>query len=265
MKWFSAFCAAAFDVFRLPSANRKLNAQLAEMDTHPAFEDIRKLDTENLKALAAAEWQRSKDLDDKLSKLTAVLSVALTISGVVTKMVADGLSSSLLGTLTMLLMFLAMVFFFVGALVGFGGLRPKPKFGYGGTYLRILAEGGDRADAELKGVASSFQVANAIRANFGSAAIDLIRNGIIAFALGIALSAFAPAPSPAPATPDAGSAPLSPTAPSPPSVEGAAAERTPDTEAMVTPPDLQTLDATPAAPSDLPPASAQPAPVAAPE
>lgn len=265
MKWFSAFVAAAFDVFRLPSANRKLNAQLEEIDTHPAFEDIRKLDTENLKALAASEWQRSKDLDDKLSKLTAVLSVALTISGVVTKMVADGLSSSLLGTLAVLLMFLAMVFFFIGALVGFGGLRPKPKFGYGGTYLRILAEGGDRADAELKGVASSFQVANAIQANFGSAAIDLIRNGIVAFALGIALSAFAPAPSHAPATPDAGSAPPSPTTPSPPDVAGAAPGQTPDPEAMVAPSVLQTLDTTPASAADLPPASTQSPPVAAPD
>lgn len=263
MKWFYAFVAAAFDVFRLPSANRKLAAQLEEMDTHPAFEDIRKLDTENLKALAATEWQRSRDLDDKLSKLTAVLSVALTISGVVTKMVADGLSSSLLGTLAVLLMLLAMVFFFIGALVGFGGLRPKPKFGYGGTYLRILAEGGDTAAAELKGVASSFQVANAIQANFGSVAVDLIRNGIITFALGIALSVFAPAPSTAPATP-AFEPPFA-TTPSPPDVEGAAPAQTPDTEAMVAPPVLQTFDATPAAPSDLPPASAQPAPVAAPE
>jgi hypothetical protein len=66
------------------------------------------------------EWQRSKDLDDKLSKLTAVVSGALTISGIVTKMVADGMSSSIIGMCAVLLMFLSMVFVFCGALVGFG-------------------------------------------------------------------------------------------------------------------------------------------------
>lgn len=192
MNWFSPFWSSATDVLRLWPANRKLNEQLEQLDTHPAFEDIRKLSIDNLKALAGTEWQRSKDLDDKLSKLTAVLSIALTISGVVTKIVSDGMPSTLLGTLAFMLMFLAMLFFFFGALIGFGGLRPKPKFGYGGTYLRILQEGGEGAEEELKGVVSSFQVANAIQANYGSAAIDLIRNGIITFALGIALSALVP-------------------------------------------------------------------------
>lgn len=192
MKWFGPYWSSATDVLRLWSANRKLNEQLEQINNHPAFDDIRKLNVDNLKALAASEWQRSKELDDKLSKLTAVLSIALTISGVATKMVSDGMSSTLFGTLAIVLMLLAMVFLFFGTLIAFGGLRPKPKFGYGGTYLRILQEGGEKAEEELKGVVSSFQVANAIQANYGSAAIDLIRNGIIAFAAGIALSALAP-------------------------------------------------------------------------
>jgi hypothetical protein len=191
MKWFGAFWTSATDVFRLRSANRKLNEQLDELDTHTAFDDIRKLNMDNLKDLAASERQRSKDLDEKLSKLTAVLSIALTISGVATKMVSDSISTTSYGTLAIILMFLAMFFLFCGTLIGFSGLRPKPTFGYGGTYLHILQVGGETAEKELKGVVSSFQVANAIRANYGSAAIDLIRNGVIAFALGIALSAWA--------------------------------------------------------------------------
>ncbi len=191
MKWFGAFWASATDVLRLWSANRKLNEQLEKLDTHAAFDDIRKLNVDNLKALAASERQRSKDLDEKLSKLTAVLSIALAISGVATKMVSDGISSTSYGTLAIILMFLAMFFLFCGTLIGFSGLRPKPTYGYGGTYLHILQVGGETAEKELKEVVSSFQVANAIRANYGSVAIDLIRNGVIAFALGIALSSWA--------------------------------------------------------------------------
>ncbi len=191
MKWFGAFWTSATDVLRLWSANRKLNEQLEELDTHAAFDDIRKLNVDNLKALAASERQRSKDLDEKLYKLTAVLSIALAISGVATKMVSGDISSTWYGTLAIILMFLAMFFLFCGILIGFSGLRPKPTYGYGGTYLHILQVGGETAEKELEGVVSSFQVANAIRANYGSAAIDLIRNGVIAFALGIALSAWA--------------------------------------------------------------------------
>lgn len=191
MKWFGPFWTSATDVLRLRSANRKLNGQLEDLENHAVFDAIRKLNVDNLQALAASERQRSKDLDEKLSRLTAVLSIALTISGVATKMVSDGMSSTLSGTLAIILMFLAMIFLFFGTLIGFSGLRPKPTYGYGGTYLHILQVGGKSAETELREVVSSFQVANAIQANYGSAAIDLIRNGVIAFALGIALSAWA--------------------------------------------------------------------------
>ena len=195
--WWQSFWESATDVFRLLSANYKHHKKLDAIEKDPEFigrdpefAAICSLNMDKLESLVDSESQRAKDLDEKLSKLTSVLSITLMISGVATKMISDGMSSTLPGTLAILLFFLAMAFLFCGVLIGFGGLRPKPRFGYGATYLHSRQEGGEKAEKVMKVVVSSYQVANLIRSNNASAASDLIRNGIITFWLSIALSVF---------------------------------------------------------------------------
>ncbi len=193
--------------------NRKLERQLEAWETAPDFEDIRALDTDQLTKYLETEWTRAKELDEKLNKLTAALSVAVTLGGVVSKTIFDGLAPTPAKTGIAILLFVSMGMFLFGALIGFSGLRPKPRYGYGAGYLRIIAQGGDRAANEIRGAASGFQIMNAIRSNEASTAIGLIRNGVIVFTLAIAASFFAPAAgrdTSVPAISTAGTTPVQP-------------------------------------------------------
>jgi hypothetical protein len=181
---------SAIDPIRLIGANRILERQLDNLDTDPAFADIRALSESDLKDYVQSEWTRSKELDDKLAKLTAVLSVALTVGGTVAKIIVDGFGVSYLATLVVIVMLASMACFLAGALIGFRGIQPKSRYGYGAAYLVMVAKGGDEAQRAMIAAASAFQVSNAIRSNQASAAVDLVRNGIVLFGLAIAVSLF---------------------------------------------------------------------------
>jgi len=181
-----------FDVFRMPFVNRQVTKRLIEIDTHPSFEQIRLLSDDDIKKYVDSEWVRAKELDDKLSKLTASLSVALTIGGAVAKTIVDGLAPSTAKFVILALLFFSMTFFLYGSIIGFRGLRPKPRYGYGPKFMNLVAAGGETGRRTLNHAAAGFEVYNMIRANEASAAIDLIRNGIILFAIAAAISFVAP-------------------------------------------------------------------------
>ncbi|RWB94991.1 MULTISPECIES: hypothetical protein [unclassified Mesorhizobium] len=185
-----------FDAFRTPLVNRRIAKRLQSLDSHESFSDIRSLSDGDIKKYVDSEWTRAKELDDKLSKLTASLSIALTVGGAVAKTIVDGLAASPIKIAVLTLLFLSMVFFLYGAILGFRGLRPKPRFGYGAKFMNAVEAGGEDARKTLNEAAASFEVLNMIRANEASAAIDLIRNGIIFFAVAMALSFVAPPKSP---------------------------------------------------------------------
>ncbi len=173
--------------------NRNLERRLEAWKTAPDFADIRALNTDQLAKYFETEWTRAKELDEKLNKLTAALSVAVTVGGVVSKTIFDGLAATPAKTAVAVLLFVSMGMFLFGAMIGFSGLRPKPRYGYGAAYLRIIAQGGDDAVNESMKAASGFQIMNTIRSNEASTAIGLIRNGVVVFTLAIAISFFAPA------------------------------------------------------------------------
>ncbi|CBS88382.1 hypothetical protein [Azospirillum lipoferum] len=173
--------------------NRNLERRLESWNTAEDFADIRALDTSQLEKYLETEWTRAKELDEKLNKLTAALSVAVTVGGVVSKTIFDGLAATPAKTAIAVLLFVSMGMFLFGAMIGFSGLRPKPRFGYGAGYLRVIAKGGDEAADEIVKAASGFQIMNTIRSNEASTAIGLIRNGVVVFTLAIAASFFAPA------------------------------------------------------------------------
>jgi hypothetical protein len=179
------------DAIKYLIANSRIKKQLDDWEHSPEFSDIRRLEESVLKTYIESEWVRAKELDEKLNKLTASLSIAVTVGSVVAKAIFDGLESSPLKTIALILSSLSMALFLFGAVIGFNGLRPKQRFGYGARYLRILAEGGHDAVREMWRAASGFQVTNTIRSNQAIVAITFIRNGVILFTLSIFLSLFA--------------------------------------------------------------------------
>ena len=184
-------CDSSFGFLRLWRANRELRDRLKNenIDNHVAFEDIRKLDSRNLKSLISEEKERQKTIDEKLQKLTATLSIVVAVGGLVVNFIFEEMPNTVMDYIISVFFLFSMLLILGCAIISFQGLRPKPKAGIGATYLRIIAAGGDEADLEMKRAASHFQIFNAIQANYTSAATDLIRNGIILFAVGVVLSA----------------------------------------------------------------------------
>lgn len=143
---------------------------------------IAELTDADLAKLIDSEWTRAKELDDKLQKLTAALSVSVTIGGLVGSTMLQDLAASGLKSATAALFLIAAVLLLTGVLISFNGLRPKPRYGYGAGYLNIVAKGGDAARIEMVAAARSFERDNLVRANEAAAAIASIRNGVLVFA-----------------------------------------------------------------------------------
>lgn len=180
-----------FEAFTMPFVNRKLEKKLDNIESHVSA-DIKSLSDEDIKRFLDAEWVRAKELDEKLTKLTVSLSVALTIGGLVAKTIVDGLAISPIKIVVLILLALSMVSFLYGAVIGFRGLKPKRRFGYGASFMASAAREGDDGRKSFNFAVAGFEVVNMVRANEASASVDHIRNGIILFAISVILSFAAP-------------------------------------------------------------------------
>ena len=185
----------------MPLSLTRVNGRLAKSSTDTAA--IKKLTETDLKALVESEWTRAKELDEKLQKLTAALSVAVTVGGLVGTTMLQDLAASGWKLTAALFFAVAVVLLIAGVAVGFKGLQPKQRYGYGAEFLVIMAAGGEDARNELIAAAAAFQRDNQIRANEATAATVSIRNGILFFVLavlvGLGAAAFGKAPPPDPA------------------------------------------------------------------
>ncbi len=176
--------------------------------------DVAALSDDDVLAFLAADGARAKELDEKLQKLTAVLSVAVTVGGLVGQTLLGGVTASRLKTAIAITFLVAELYLVVGVVVGFDGLRPRPRYGYGPGFLRLMAAGGKVKQDELVRAANGSLRDNMIRANQASAAASAIRNGVLVFAFAVVLGLWAAERSPSPVStgaaavvrPDAGPA-----------------------------------------------------------
>ena len=169
----------------------KVNSKVAKMAIDTS--DIEALGDKALRRFVASEWERAKALDEKLQKLTAALSVSVTVGGLVGSTLLQNLVPSPWRMASAILFLAAAILMIIGVVIGFNGLRPKPRYGYGAGFLRIMAQGGDAARQELVAAARSFQRDNQIRSNEAVAATASIRNSILIFAIAIACGVIAAA------------------------------------------------------------------------
>lgn len=182
-----------FDCFRMIGVNRTIAAKRDTWRTDSDFADILTLSDTDLNGYIDLEWERAKELDSKLSKLTAATSIALTVGGTASKLMFDNYAPYLANLISISLFCLSMIFFLTAAILGFNGLRPKPRYGYGARYLNIIAKNDEAAREIKEDAAGQFQITNMIQANQASAAIDFIRNGILVYAFALLVS-WLPAP-----------------------------------------------------------------------
>jgi hypothetical protein len=166
--------------------------------------DVAALSDDDVLAFLAADGARAKELDEKLQKLTAVLSVAVTVGGLVGQTLLGGVTASWLKTAIAITFLVAELYLVVGVVVGFDGLRPRPRYGYGPAFLRLMAAGGKAKQDELVRAANGSLRDNMIRANQASAAATAIRNGVLVFAFAVVLGLWAAGRSPSPVSMGAG-------------------------------------------------------------
>lgn len=154
------------------------------------------LGRDKLLPLLADEWERAKSLDEKLFKATTALSVAVTAAGVASKAVLDALPTGPIKIGLMVVLLYAILSLFSGALMGFSGLRPKQRAGYGPDFAVRIRHDNKAAAAAIADALTHFEITNILRANEATAANMAIRNGVVAFALAMTFSLFIPAKKP---------------------------------------------------------------------
>ena len=142
--------------------------------------------------ILAEEWDRAKFIDEKLFKLTTALSLAVAAVRVASKAVLEALPAGPLKVGVTVVLLYAIVSLFSGTLIGFSGLRPKPRVGYGPDFALQIRHDNKRSAETIADALKDFEIENTIRANEASAANMAIRKGVIAFALAMTFSLFLP-------------------------------------------------------------------------
>lgn len=186
--FFTLLCTPIISLL-IPIQMARANRQVAIMDIETS--SLEALSEDVLSDLINSEWVRAKELDEKLYKLTAALSVALPVSGLVGSTMLQNLDYSLPKIIAVFLYLCAALLLTVGVALGFNGIIPKKRYGYGAKYAGKIAEGGEAAKSEMVAAAREYERDNIIRANETTAAVVSIRNGVLVFALGTVVNLYA--------------------------------------------------------------------------
>lgn len=183
------FPCSATMALAIPIQMAIANRRVAKSDVNT--ENIEALSDDDLQDLIRSEWIRAKELDEKLHKMTTVLSVAVAIGGLVSTTMLQNISGSTAKYVAIGLYLAATSLLVIGIALGFNGLLPKKRYGYGAAYMRNVAAGGETARQVMIEAAREFERDNLIRSNETTAAVVSIRNGVLVFALGIAVNLYA--------------------------------------------------------------------------
>ncbi|MCT6859353.1 MAG: hypothetical protein M3Z82_08825 [Apilactobacillus sp.] len=174
----------------LKKIQNELEEEIKKWEKVSEFDDIKKLTEKELKKYLKKEYERSKTLDDKLSKLTAILPAIVLIGGVYTNSVIEHLSKVSYGFKISIpsCLVLSVTYFLISVLYSFYGLNAKKRYGYGAGYINKTNKDIEQCLNTMKKAACAFQNQNLIRANYISAANTLIMWGIIFFMLTILMN-----------------------------------------------------------------------------
>jgi len=135
-----------------------------------------------LDELIKAEGDRAAKLDDKAGKISAVLAVALAIGGTFGVSLVEKVSLSLLRTSMRIALLLAIIYILMGGwLALFSGNSAKPEGGYGPDWEARLSKEKSMDKQPRVEALVNFEIANLIRNNNISGALQCIRNGAALF------------------------------------------------------------------------------------
>lgn len=169
-----------------------LTNRRVQKPTHKRMARWEKLPCETLLKVISEEWERAKSLDDKLTKTTAALSIAGAVGGAASRPLLDGLATSPMKVVVLVCLIFSIISLFSGIVMGFAGLRPKPRGGIGPDFAVMTQRCDHASKVACVDALSSFEVLNAKRANEAAGANAAIRNGILTFVLATLVAMFAP-------------------------------------------------------------------------
>jgi hypothetical protein len=173
--------------------NRRLRTQADVIAADPRYAEWLSLPTEILDDLIFKERARASAIEDKATRVTAVLAIALTIGGTLAKPMIDNINGPHLKMIVQIGMPVAMAYLVTGGLVGlFSGSRARRQSGYGPDWEVEL----QNADLLPKGLRVrtliEFEISNLMRTNELSAALSCVRNGFICFFIATAAATIDP-------------------------------------------------------------------------
>jgi hypothetical protein len=172
-------------------AVRRWNLRI-QAPTQERTEQWGKLPIETLLKIISEEWERAKSLDDKLTKTTAALSISGAVGGVASRPLLDGLAASPMKIIILVCIFFSITSLFSGVMMGFSGLRPRPRGGIGPDFAVKIQHSDEQISKKAcVDALSHFEVLNIQRANEADGANIAIRNGILSFVMATLFAMFA--------------------------------------------------------------------------
>jgi|HubBroStandDraft_6_1064221.scaffolds.fasta_scaffold630396_1 hypothetical protein len=177
-------CNTAIPLLGVHFENRELRRRSASSleeleDTESRYTKWYGISVAKLDELLIAERERARRLEGKAVNISATLALAVTIGSSFAKALTDSVPLPHMKMLMQCGLLISMTYFILGAAYGFSGISTKPHSGYGPDWEAQLIDDhamdkGPRVEALV-----NYELANLIRNNDISGALECIRNGTI--------------------------------------------------------------------------------------
>ena len=153
------------------------------VNANARYETWMKLPLETLDKLIEKEQSRSKAIEDKTSKMTAIFAVALTIGSTF----STALASNITGgdkALWGLMLGIACLYIFLGGWISLEGTASRAYFGYGADWeVEIKTSKTNKKSVRVDALAR-WEISNIRMSLTNTAARQCVRNGFILFFIG---------------------------------------------------------------------------------
>ena len=137
--------------------------------------DLEKLNDSELNKRLEEEHTRADRMDEKTYKMTLIVSIGVTIVGILTSLIVNSVSDQAIKFVLLAMAQLAIFYSLISSFVAFGALRTLERFGYGSNFLVQAKEN----VLYIKRAIKAQETMNIIRHTRNECAYQLIRNSYL--------------------------------------------------------------------------------------
>jgi hypothetical protein len=160
------------------------------ISTSERYKKWMNLSLDILDELIKKERERGKAMEEKISKMTAFIAVALTIGSTFFASLMTNYGGTLKPWIGLILG-VAFIYVFIGGWIGSHGIATRKSYGYGADWEVAIKEGGAPKTLRVDALVC-WEISNINMALLNEAAIQCIRNGFLLFVVGVVLALVQP-------------------------------------------------------------------------